>query len=129
MTTEDLAKALGKPGRFQVLLTVFLCMNYVYVAWNHLGMAFLAAKTKHHCSLKNSSDIDALVPTVKKNGKEVWDGCKLYDGHNSSEKVKCSSGPWTYYLPDRENTIVAEVKYSAVRGQPRSFKETRTILE
>ena len=113
MTTEDLAKALGRPGKYQLLLTVLLCMNYVYVGWNHLGMAFLAAKTKHHCSVGNSSDIDHLVPLEKKNGKEQWKGCKLYTNYNQSKEVQCSSG-WTYYLPDRERTIVSEVSYSHI---------------
>jgi hypothetical protein len=106
MKTEELTKALGQPGKFQVLLTALLCLNNTMTCWNHLGMAFLAAKTNHHCSVKNSS----LVPSVKKNGKEQWDGCKLYAGYNSSQKVKCPSG-WTYYLPDREQTIIAEVKF------------------
>ena len=108
MTTEELTKALGQPGKFQVLLTAILCLNNIIVSWNHLGMAFFAAKTKHHCSVKNSSDIDHLVPLVEKNGKEQWDECKLYSSYNSSEKVQCSSG-WTYYLSDREWTIISEV--------------------
>jgi hypothetical protein len=111
MTTEDLAKALGRPGKYQLLLTVLLCLNYVYVGWNHLGMAFLAAKTKHHCTVKNSSDIDNFVPLEKKNGKEQWKGCKLYSDYNKTEQVSCSNG-WTYYHSDRERTIVSEVNYS-----------------
>ncbi|XP_028417308.1 uncharacterized protein LOC114541706 [Dendronephthya gigantea] len=107
MSAEDIAKALGNPGKFQILLTIFLCLNYVYVGWNHLGMAFIGAKTKHHCSVKNSSNINSLVPLVKKNGKEQWDGCNLYSDHNSSKKVECSTG-WTYYLPDKEQTIISE---------------------
>ena len=111
--TEELTSALGQPGKFQLLLTLLLCLNNIVVCWNHLGMAFLAAKTKHHCSVKNSSDIDYLVPLVKRNGKEQWDGCKLYAGYNSSEKVECSSG-WTYYLPDREQTVISEVKFCVI---------------
>ena len=110
MTTEELTKALGQPGKFQVVLTALLCLNNIIVCWNHLGMAFFAAKTEHHCSVKNSSDIDHLVPIIKKNGKEQWDGCKLYAGHNSSKKVECFSG-WTYYHPGREETIISEVKF------------------
>lgn len=109
MTTEDLAKALGRPGKYQILLTVFLCLNYVYVSWNHLGMAFLAAKTKHHCTVKNASNINRLVPLEKKNGKEQWKGCKLYSEVNKTTQVDCSSG-WTYYHTDRERTIISEVK-------------------
>ena len=108
MTTEELAKALGRPGKYQILLTVFLCLNYVYLGWNNLGMAFIAAKTKHHCEVKNSSDIDRLVPLETKNGKEQWKKCKLYSDYNQSEEVGCPNG-WTYYHPDRERTIISEV--------------------
>jgi hypothetical protein len=120
MATEELTKALGHPGKCQVLLTALLCLNNVFVCWNHLGMAFLAAKTKHHCTVKNSSDIDHLVPLVKKNGKEQWDGCKLYSMYNSSEKVECSSG-WTYHLPDREQTIISEVKFHVYYSISKNF--------
>ena len=109
MATEELTNALGKPGKFQVLLTALLCLNEVIGCWNHLGMAFFAAKTEHHCSVQNPSDIDYLVPMIKKNGKEQWDGCYLYAGHNSTKKVKCPSG-WTYFHPGRERTIISEVK-------------------
>ena len=110
MAMEELMKSLGRPGKFQVLLTALLCPNLLMVCWNHLGMAFFAARTKHHCSVKNSSDIKYLVPMIKKNGKQRWDGCKLYAEYNSSEKVECPGG-WTYYHPGRERTIISEVKF------------------
>lgn len=112
MTIEDLVKVLGRPGKYQVLLTIFLCLNYVYVGWNHLGMAFMAAKTKHHCTVKNSSDIASLVPMEEKNGKKEWKKCYLLAGKNNSDEIKCSSG-WTYYLPDREQTIISEVNHNS----------------
>ena len=114
MTTEELTKALGQPGKFQVVLTTLLCLNNVIVCWNHLGMAFFAAQTEHHCSVKNSSDIGTLVPMINKNGKNQWDECNLYAGYNSSEKVECSSG-WTFYHPGRERTIISEVKIHSLQ--------------
>ena len=113
MATEELTTALGQPGKFQVLLIALLCINNVIVSWNHLGMAFFGAKTKHHCSVQNSSDIDRLVPLVEKNGKEEWDGCRLYKNFNSSDKVQCLRG-WTYYLSERERTIISEVNFHVI---------------
>ena len=108
MTAEHLARALGKPGKFQMLLYMMLAMNYVYVCWNHLGMAFLAAKTKHHCRVENKTDIARLVPLVNKHGKMQKDQCHLYAAANDTKKIPCPNG-WTYYLPDRESTVIEKV--------------------
>lgn len=108
ITPEHLAKALGKPGKFQFLLYIVLSMNVVYVSWNHLGMAFLGANTKHHCRVENKTDVDHLVPLVNIGGKKQWDGCHLYAGYNTTDMIPCPKG-WTYDLTDRESTIVAKV--------------------
>ena len=108
MTPDDLANILGKPGRFQVLLYIMLSMNIVGVCWNNLGMIFIGAKTKHHCRLENITDIARLVPLVNKDGKKQWDGCHLYMSYNTTKKKPCKNG-WTYYLPERESTVVSEV--------------------
>ena len=108
MTTEDLSRALGKPGKFQVLLYIMLAANYTYVCWGHLGMAFIGGKTKHHCRVKNESDIENLVPVIMKNGVKQWDKCHLYSGYNKTKKIPCPNG-WSYKLQGRENTVIAEV--------------------
>lgn len=108
MVVDNLAKKLGEPGRFQVILYVMLCCNFIFVSWNHLGMAFIGAKTEHHCQLENKTVNDDLVPTVKKGGKIERDKCHLFNGYNSSVKVSCVNG-WTYYLEDRETTIISQV--------------------
>ena len=107
MTTESLTQALGKPGKFQVLLYIMLASNFTFVCWNHLGMAFLGAKTKYHCHVDNQTEIDQLVPFTIKDGVKTLDGCHLYSDYNKTNKLPCSS--WTYQQPNRENTIVAEV--------------------
>jgi hypothetical protein len=109
MTTDTLTNSLGKPGKFQVLLYLYLSANFIHICWNYLGMAFLGAKTKHHCTVANSTDVSRLVPLIWKNGKSEWDGCHLFDGYNTSEKIPCPNG-WTYDLPAGETTIISEVK-------------------
>ena len=108
-----MTNSLGKPGKFQVLFYLYLAANWIYISWNHLGMTFIGAKTKHHCTVANSSDVSLLVPLMSKNGKSVWDGCHLFDGYNTSEKIPCPNG-WTYDLPEGEATIISEVKFSQI---------------
>ena len=107
MTTDTLTNSLGKPGKFQILLYVYLSANWVYISWNHLGMVFIGAKAKHHCTVANSTDVTKLVPITTKNGKPAWDGCNLFDGYNTSKKIPCQNG-WTYDLPEGEATIISE---------------------
>jgi hypothetical protein len=113
MSTDTLTNSLGKPGKFQVLLYLYLSTTWVFTCWNHLGMAFMGAKTKHHCTVANSTDVSRLVPWIRKNGKSVWDGCHLFDGYNTTEKIPCPNG-WTYDLPEREATIISEVTISQI---------------
>jgi hypothetical protein len=113
MTTDAVTNSLGKPGKFQVLFYLYLASNWIYISWNHLGMTFIGAKTKHHCTVANSTDVSLLVPLKSKNGKSVWDGCHLFDGYNTSEKIPCPNG-WTYDLPEGEATIISEVKFSQI---------------
>ena len=108
MAVDNLASALGNPGKFQVILYIMLCCNTFYVSWNHLGMAFMGAKTKHHCHMKNAANVGEAVPLVKKEGKTVWDGCNVYLNISTKEKEPCQNG-WTYSLNDREQTIISEV--------------------
>ena len=108
MAVENLASALGRPGKFQMILYLMLCCNTFFVSWNHLGMAFMGAKTKHHCKLENTSNIDDFVPIVKKGGKTEWDGCNMYVNASSKEKESCQNG-WSYYFKGHEKTIISEV--------------------
>ncbi|CAB4010695.1 organic cation transporter -like, partial [Paramuricea clavata] len=107
MAVDNLASALGSPGKFQMILYILLCCNTFFVAWNHLGMAFMGAKTKHHCRVGNTTDINEVVPLFKKGGKKEWDGCKLFVNGSTKEKQSCQNG-WTYYLKGREQTIISE---------------------
>ena len=113
MTTDTLTNSLGKPGKFQVLLYIYISTSWIYICWNHVGMVFIGAETKHHCAVANSTDVSKLVPKTTKNGNSDWDGCNLYDGYNTSKKIPCTHG-WTYYLPEREATIISEVKSSQI---------------
>ncbi|CAB4023822.1 organic cation transporter -like [Paramuricea clavata] len=70
-------------------------------------MAFMGAKTKHRCMVANNTDVSRLVPLIRKNGKSIWDGCHLFDGYNTTEKIPCPNG-WTYDLPEGEATIISE---------------------
>ncbi|XP_046845860.1 organic cation transporter protein-like isoform X2 [Xenia sp. Carnegie-2017] len=107
-TTEYLAFAIGSPGRFQVVLCLMLSVSSSFVSWGHLGMAFYAAETEHHCLLPNSSwNIKDFIPTVKENGKEVLDRCHLYSDVNKTTKISCTHG-WTYNLSGKETTIISE---------------------
>lgn len=107
--TDDLINALGNPGKFQVLLYLYLATNWTYCSWNHLGMAFLAAKTDYSCKIDNNSNVTTLatLPFLQ-NGKRQYDRCHVYGGFNSTEKIPCPNG-WIYKLPDRESTIISEV--------------------
>ena len=110
MAVENLANSLGSPGRFQIILYIMLCCNSFFVCWNHLAMAFMAAKTTHHCAVNNVSSIDIVIPLQNKPGaKSEWDGCYIYVNVSAKEKEPCPNG-WTYYLKDREATIISEVK-------------------
>ena len=111
MATDDLTNSLGKPGKFQVLLYIYLSANWIHISWNHLGMTFIGAKTKHHCKVENSTDVSRLVPMISKNGKIEPDGCHVFDGYNTSKKIPCPNG-WTYDLPEGEETIISEVSSS-----------------
>ena len=113
MTTDGLTNSLGKPGKFQVLLYIYLSSTWIYISWNHLGMAIIGAKTKHHCTVANSTDVSRLVPLKTKNGKSFWDGCHLFDGYNTSKKISCPNG-WTYGLAKGEETIISEVESSQI---------------
>ena len=115
MTTDSLTSALGRPGKFQVFMYLYLSANWIYICWNHLGMAYIGARTKHHCSVQNSTEVSTLVPWVEKNGRKQWDGCHLYAGYNTTKKVACPNG-WTYALPQGEQTIISEVKCSSSRS-------------
>ena len=108
MAVDTLASALGSPGKFQMILYFMLCFNTFFVAWNHLGMAFMGAKTKHHCSVENTTHIDKIVPLVTKSGKTEWDGCNLYVNASTKEEESCQNG-WSYYLEGHEQTIISEV--------------------
>ena len=108
MSADNLANALGRPGKFQIILYIMLCCNTFFVCWNHLAMTFMGAKTKHHCAVENITDVDQVVPLVKKGGKTAWDGCNLYVNVSTKEKKPCSSA-WTYYLEGQERTIISEV--------------------
>ena len=121
MAVDKLASALGSPGKFQMILYIMLCCNTFYVTWNHLGMAFMGAKTKHHCSIKNATNIYSVVPLVKKGGKKEWDGCNLFVNVSTKEKEPCENG-WTYSLKGREQTIISEVNAYSM------FIEILTIL-
>ena len=114
MAVDNLASALGNPGKFQVILYTMILCNPLFLSWNHLGMAFIGAKTKHHCQLGNSTtQIPHLVPVVKKGGTSELDGCHLFSGYNTTDKVPCTNG-WTYYLKGRENTVIAQVSKESV---------------
>ncbi|XP_046845862.1 organic cation transporter protein-like isoform X1 [Xenia sp. Carnegie-2017] len=107
-TADDLAIAIGSPGRFQVVLCLMVSVSSFFVSWGYLGMAFYAAETDHHCLLPNSStNIDDFIPTIKENGKEVLDRCHLYSDVNKTTKISCTHG-WTYNLSDGETTIISE---------------------
>ncbi|XP_028407610.1 solute carrier family 22 member 5-like [Dendronephthya gigantea] len=107
LSADNLASTLGKPGKLQMILYIMLCSNLFFLCWNHLAMAFMGAKTKYHCAVGNITQIDEVVPLVKKGGKTLWDGCNLYVNVSTKEKKPCSNG-WTYYLEGREQTIISE---------------------
>ena len=48
-SVEGLVRALGDPGRYQMLVMVLLCFNYVPVSVNHLLMAFHGFTPEHNC--------------------------------------------------------------------------------
>lgn len=105
---EKLMKSIEKPGKFQMLVYLYLCVNMTIILMNHLAMVFYAPKTKHHCKVDNDKSIGHLVPIVIRNNERQWEGCRLYAGNNTNDTVPCGHG-WTYYLEDGEATIISEV--------------------
>ena len=55
-SVEGLVRALGDPGRYQLLVMVLLCFNYVPVSVNHLLMAFHGFTPEHNCRVSICSD-------------------------------------------------------------------------
>ena len=114
MAVDNLASALGNPGKFQVILYTMILCNPIFISWNHLGMAFIGAKTKHHCQVgNNTTQIAHLVPVVEKGVTSELDECHLFSGYNTTDRVPCTNG-WTYYLKGRENTVIAQVSKESI---------------
>lgn len=55
---EPLTHKLGNPGRFQVVIFFFLCLNYYPLVFSHVIMAFFAITPKHQCYSSSYLDPD-----------------------------------------------------------------------
>ena len=108
---DNLMTSIGQPGKFQVLICVFLFVNIFISTSNHLAIVFYAAKTKYHCKVEDGGSVKDFVPTLKSNSEklEEWDGCHLYGGANNTNVTTACNNGWTYYLEDGEATIISEV--------------------
>jgi hypothetical protein len=106
---DNLMKAIGNPGRFQVLIFALTSINLMIMLPTHFTSIFFAAKTEHRCSVaggvRNLSDV---IPIVVRNSERQWDGCTLFKNGSNSQRIPCDNG-WTYYMEDGESTIISEV--------------------
>ena len=105
---DNLMKAIGNPGRFQVLIFALISINFMIMFPTHLTMIFYAAKTEHHCSVARGQNLTDVIPIVIRDNERQWDGCNLYKNGNKTHTIPCDNG-WTYYMEERERTIISEV--------------------
>lgn len=116
---DDLLNQLGKPGRYQLLIYLLLCLNYFPISFNHLVMAFYGAKTNMRCNAPDQfADMlyDGVGNVGSTNGSvEVSvvaaDICANIPTNNTSPDVT-SSGTcpygWSFDVADGETNIITE---------------------
>ena len=104
---DNLMKAIGNPGKYQVLIFALTSINFMIMLSTHFTMIFFAAKTEHHCSVATGRNISDIIPTITSNGEQKLDGCNLYQNGNKTQTIPCNNG-WTYYMEEREQTIISE---------------------
>ena len=105
---DNLMKAIGNPGKYQVLIFALTSINFMIMLSTHFTMIFFAAKTKHHCSVATGQNISDIIPIIMSNGERQLDGCNLYKNGNKTQTIPCNNG-WTYWMEEREQTIISEV--------------------
>ncbi|XP_014668813.1 PREDICTED: organic cation transporter protein-like [Priapulus caudatus] len=109
---EDLMGAIGDPGRYQIGIYVLLCLNYMPVAFNHLGMVFFGAIPTHHCKIgadRLALPLNESIPIKVVKGHNVVDSCNMYV--NGSSSVEACTDGWqyaTYPGNPPESTIATE---------------------
>ena len=103
---DNLMKAIGNPGKYQVLIFALTSINFMIMLSTHFTMIFFAAKTKHHCRVAKGRNISD-IPLIMSNGQRQLDGCNLYENGNKTQTIPCNNG-WTYSMEEREQTIISE---------------------
>lgn len=116
LNLEEFLAALGQPGRYQLVIYVLLCLNYMPVAFNHLAMVFYGATPPHHCHIPDNATLnnESIPYITDKDGHYGPAECLKYFNSSSTADVKCSDGPYDYSVypagkpGPAENTIVVE---------------------
>ncbi|KAF0288151.1 Organic cation transporter-like protein [Amphibalanus amphitrite] len=109
-SVEGLVRALGDPGRYQVLVMVLLCFNYVPVSVNHLLMAFHGFAPEHNCRLPDQWPRNVSLPTVAPTiGDPRYQSCSMYvDPANHSWGTKDCIYGYEFHVEGLEWTVVSE---------------------
>ena len=105
---NNLMREIGNPGKFQVLIFILISVNFMIMLPTHLAMVFFAAKTTHHCKVGSGQNISDVIPTIVRDNMKQWDSCSMFKNGSKTETMSCNNG-WTYYMEERERTIISEV--------------------
>ena len=107
---EGALNKLGRPGRYHVLVFIFLGLNNLVVVLNHLAMVVFAPKTLFKCHIPeeqtNGTDGEVAVLTSSE--------CALFanvsvNGTWSTTEYDCP-GQWDYEGADSEYSIIMQVQ-------------------
>ncbi|XP_046856032.1 solute carrier family 22 member 8-like isoform X2 [Xenia sp. Carnegie-2017] len=104
---ENLIRAIGDPGKFQVFMFSLISVNLMIMLSAHFSMIFYGAKTEHHCKLDANKNVSDFIPFNTQSNNKERDSCHMFEGTNNSNKTPCTNG-WIYIMKDNERTIISE---------------------
>ena len=108
MDVDKIFRALGNPGRHNIITYILLCSNYFPVVLNHLSVVIYGSAVPHRCVVPEAFNTSEAVPWTT-TGK--LDSCRVYKNYSQStnETLPCPKG-WKYDPLPREKSIVMEVR-------------------
>ncbi|XP_041348194.1 organic cation transporter protein-like isoform X2 [Gigantopelta aegis] len=108
---DEVLKHLGKPGRFQIIIFILLCCNYMPLVFNHVVMAFFGSRISHVCNaVKNETvyyETGGKNLTVQRIENTKCES-NLYLEKNTNLTVRCEGGDWSFKPMPGETTISME---------------------
>ena len=111
---DEVLKQLGSPGRFQIVIFILLCCNYMPLVFNHVIMAFFASRVPYVCSAAGNQNYLNISGQETKIEKIENTKCKsnLYLENSVNVTFRCTGGDWSFKPMPRETTITMEVNSS-----------------